>query len=267
MNLATGTILSLDIQWYKDRDMKWMLAALSIVLLTSILILGCDGGEEVSGISDNTSFAPENAVILSGVVATHEPVQGIVQAINTRGEATEEIIADGKGRFSFSLPDHPPFLLRMLHRAQGVELFSFAASAGHVNLTPLTHLAMYVAVGTEVELQDLFHDWDGTQLSPEEVQMATATVNANLAPLLHQQGLDPKTYDFFRTDFNSDGTGIDAVLKTVRISIDPTDQTLSRSIRVLDTAGQPLLAFDPAASDAPTTESPDTARKKEDASQ
>jgi len=239
-----------------------MLAALSIVLMSAILIMGCDGGGEVLDTSVNRTFTPEDTVVLNGIVATDKPLQGIVQAINTRGETSDEVPADAYGRFTLDIPNYPPFILRMIPRDQEVELFSFATSEGHVNLTPLTHLAMYVATGAEVDLTALFHDWDGSQLSPAEVEIATAMVNANLAPLLSKQGLDDKTYDFFRTDFKPDGTGIDAVLNTVRIHIDPAAETLSSSIRILDPSGHQLLTFD-AAPVPPTTSSSAIGRKQE----
>jgi hypothetical protein len=247
--------------------MKRMLAALSIVLLSAMMILGCERGDELSGTSVNRSFTPEDTVVLNGVVAADEPLQGVVQAINTRGETSDEVVVDVHGRFSLSIPNYPPFVLRMIPGDQGIELFSFATSEGHVNLTPLTHLAMYVAVGAGGDLESLFHEWDGSQLSPEEVEMAAATVSANLAPLLSKQGLDYRTYDFFHTDFKSDGTGIDAVLDTVRIDIDPTAKTLSRAIHILDASGNPLLTFDAAAPVANPAASPATGQKKATESQ
>jgi hypothetical protein len=248
--------------------MKRMLAVLSIVLLTSILILGCDGGHEVSDGPLNRTHITEDTVVLNGIVAMDEPLQGVVQAINTRGETSDAVIAGADGRFTLDIPNYPPFMLRIIPHNQGIELFSFAPSAGHVNLTPLTHLAMYVAVGTEVDLETLFHEWDGSQLSPEEVQMAAAMVSANLAPLLDKQGLDHRTYDFFRTDFKTDGTGMDAVLDSVRIHIDAAAETLSSSIRILDPSGRQLSTFDAAIPPVTNTAaSPATGQKQGDKSQ
>ncbi len=246
--------------------MKRMLAALSVALLSSILILGCEGGDDVLDTSVNRAFTPEDAVVLSGVVATDEPLEVVVQAINTWGES-DEVLADADGRFTLAISNHPPFMLRIIPPDQGDELFSFATSEGHVNLTPLTHLAMYVAVGVEVDLEALFHEWDGSQLSPEEVVMAAVTVNANLAPLLNQQGLDHRSYDFFRTDFKSDGTGIDAVLDTVRIHIDPDAETLNSAIRILDVSGRQLLTFDAAVPVTDTTASSAIDQRQEDKSE
>ncbi len=247
--------------------MKRMFAALALALLSSILILGCDGGEGIADTPTTRAFTLEEAVVLNGVVAPDDFLQGVVQAINIRGETSDEVLFDPDGRFTLNISDYPPFLLRLIPHDQEEVLLSFAASAGHVNLTPLTNLAMYVAVGTEVALESLFHEWDGSQLSPEEVEVAMATVNANLAPLLSQQGLDHRTYDFFRTDFQSDGTGIDAVIATIRIDIDFTAETLSRAISILDASGRELLTFDPAATIANTTTSSEVVRESEGESQ
>ncbi len=243
--------------------MKRMLAVLSVVLLSAILMLGCDGGDDASGVAIDTSFEPENAVVLTGVVATNEPLRGVVQAINTFGETSDEVLANPDGRFSLSISNHPPFMLRMIYRDRGVELFSYAAGQGHANVTPLTNLAMHVAAGAGADLSSIFHDWDGSQLTPEEIQMAAATVNANLASLFRKQELDPNTYDVFQTDFKTEGTGMDAVLDAVRIRIDPTAATLSDSVRILDAAGRQLTTFDVSPAEGGTSASPEPAELKE----
>lgn len=242
--------------------MQRVLAVFSIVLLSSILLLGCDGGDEELDTSGNRTLMLEDTVTLYGVVVTDTSAPDVVQAINTRGETSEgKVGADG--RFSLAIANYGPYMLRMIPREPEGELFSFAASEGYVNLTPLTHLALYVAAGTESALlDDVFHDWTG-QLSAEEVQMAAATVNANLAPLFNKYSLDYKTYNVFRTEFHADGTGIDALLDTMRIHIEPNAETSSRSIHILDASGHPLLTFDAAATvDHPATLPAATGPKK-----
>ncbi len=246
--------------------MKRMLAVLSIVLLSTIFIMGCDGGEDASDAPVDTSLALENAVVLTGVVAMEAPLRGVVQAINTYGETSDEVLANPDGRFSLEIPNHAPFMLRMIHRDRGVELFSFAASEGRANVTPLTNLAIHVAAGPGADLSSIFHEWDGSQLAVDEVDMAATTVNTNLALHLQKQGLDPNTYDFFRTDFKTNGTGIDAVLDTVRIRIDPTAETLNGSVRLLDAAGRQLTTFDAGDLGAAPPSSTDSANSKADAS-
>lgn len=242
--------------------MKRMLAVLSIVLLSAIFIMGCDGGDNAADAPVSAAFAPENAVVLTGVVAMERPLRGVVQAINTYGETSDEVRANPDGSFSLEISNHAPFMLRMIHPNRGVELFSFAAGEGHVNVTPLTNLAMHVAAGAGANLSSIFHDWDGSQLSPEEVQMAAATVNANLASLLRNQGLDPKTYDFFQTDFKTNGA--DAVLNIVRIRIDSTAKTLNDSIQILDAAGRQLTPFDASDMSVAPSASPESADPKAD---
>ena len=181
--------------------MNRMLAVLFCVLLSAILTLGCDGGSDSFDAQLDAPFATENTVVLTGVVAMDEPLRGAVQAINTWGETSDEVLADANGRFSLSVSNRPPFLLRMIHDEREVELFSFAAAKGHVNVTPLTDLVVHVAVGVGADLSATFHDWDGSQLSSEAVQMAADTVHANFASLLKQHHLDPATLDFFQDGF------------------------------------------------------------------
>jgi hypothetical protein len=244
--------------------MPRILAVLAIVLLSSILILACDGGHEEIDAFDSRALTPENTVVLNGMVVTDTPLPPVVQAINIRGETSEgKVGADG--RFSVAVANYRPFMLRTIPRDEGKELFSFAASEEEdVYLTELTDLVLYVAVGLEPPLSDLFHAWTG-QLTADEVQMAAATVNANLAPLFAKYGLDYKTYNVFRTAFHADGMGMDALLDAIHVQIDPHAETLSASIHLLDDDGNPLLKFDGNASvDNPAALPATTSQKKAD---
>jgi len=228
--------------------------------------MGCDGGSEFSDPTVNRGVTSEETVMLTGVVATGEPVQGVVQAINTRGETSDEVIPDADGHFAVEISDYRPFLLRLIPHGEGTELFSFSATDDPVNLTPLTNLALYIAVGAGADLEGMYHDWDGRQVSAEDVQMAAAVVNANLAPILHQQGLDPTTYDLFHADVALDSTGLDAVLNTIRVRIDPAETTLNRAIRILDPADRSLLTFDAAVPVPNTAVTPAAGQKQPDKS-
>jgi hypothetical protein len=232
-------------------------------------MLGCDGGREEFEAFDTRASESDDTVVLNGFVALDTPLPPVVQAINTRGETSEGKVSADR-RFSVAIANYPPFMLRTIPReVDEDEVFSFAASDDDVvNLTRLTDLVLYVAVGMGHALSDVFHAWTG-QLSADEVQMAAATVNANLAPLFNKYGLDYKTYNVFRTEFHADGTGMDALLDAIRIQIDPHAETLNSSIHFLDAVGNPLLKFDVNATvDNPATlPAGSTSQKKEDTTQ
>ena len=227
--------------------MQRMFALLSALILSAALILGCDGGDDLSDTSHNRTTASSDMIVLDGLVATGQQVQGLVQAINTLGETASEVNINDGQHFTLRVANHGPFLLRMIpNDAPEAQLFSFASAGGHVNITPLTHLAIYLAVGLETDMEAMFHEWDGGQISPEDVETAAAIVKANLASLLDAQGLDHHAYDLFRAAFDRDDAGMGTVLKTTRIQIDPTAKTLNDSIRILNASGQPLLTFNAA---------------------
>jgi hypothetical protein len=237
--------------------MQRMFALLSALILSAVLILGCDGGDDLSDASLNRTSASPDTIVLTGIVVTGQSFQGTVQAINTLGETASEVnIGDGQ-HFTLDLPNYGPFLLRLIPDADPeAQLFSFARAGGPANITPFTHLAIYLAVGPETDLETMFHEWDGSQVSPEEVETAAATVKANLASLFDAQGLDHRAYDLFHTAFERNDAGMGTLLKQVHIHIDPAANKLNDAIQILSPTGRQIATFD-AAIDVDTPPAPD----------
>ena len=246
--------------------MQRMFALLSALVLSAALILGCDGGDDLSDASLNQTSASSDTIVLHGMTATGQASQGIVQAINRLGEtASERYIGDGQP-FALRLSDHGPYLLRMIpDNNPDTQLFSFSRDGAYANITPLTHLAIYLAVGPETDMETMFHEWDGSQVSPEEIETAAATVKANLASLFDAQGLDHHAYDFFHTAFQRNDAGMGILLRKVRIQIDPDANTLDEAIQILSPTGRALSTFD-AAIDVDTA-APSSGHKQADQSQ
>ena len=80
-----------------------------------------------------------------------------------------------------------------------------------------------------------FESWAATygEITQEEVERAIATINANFEDVLTAAGLTTSV-NFFSESFNADGSGIDAVMDSLVITIDTqsghTGATLNESI-------------------------------------
>lgn len=194
--------------------LKWLLS----LLAAAFLLAGCGGGG--GGDPSTTS--------ITGTVATGAAMTGTVDLVDANGATRQATIAsDG----SFSLDTTglaAPFILRA---SGSTILFSLADEASGVfNITPLTTLAVELIRqewdGTPpADLDQLFTNWnanaDPVDLAGLQAAMlqAQAVINANLASQFQANGLTATTYDFLRTAFTPNSTGIDAVLDAIQLAI------------------------------------------------
>ena len=227
--------------------MQRMFALLSVIVLSAAFILGCDGGDDLSDASLNRSSASSERIVLNGMAVTGQALPGTVQAINRLGETVSERHLDDNQPFTLHLSGHGPYLLRLIpDDPSATPLYSFARDGAYANITPLTNLAIYLAGGPETDMETLFHEWDGSQISPEEVETAAATVKANLASLFDAQGLDSHAYDLFHTAFERNDAGMGMLLKKARIQINPAATKLNEAIQIHSPSGRQIVTFDAA---------------------
>jgi hypothetical protein len=75
----------------------------------------------------------------------------------------------------------------------------------------------------------LYTNWAANhgELTAEAILNAQAIINANFASEMDAEGLDHTTYDFFSTAFMVNGTGIDALLDRLSITIDFTGNSFA----------------------------------------
>jgi hypothetical protein len=114
-----------------------------------------------------------------------------------------------------------PFMIKVVANGTGEVFYSYADAANiTVNVTPLTHLALFLALNGDLDA--LYTNWaaNNGQLTAQLIANAQAIINANFAAEMDGEGLDHAVYDFFGDDFTADGTGIDALLDSLTISID-----------------------------------------------
>jgi len=198
---------------------------LSVTLLMSL-----------GGCSSDSTTTETPTQLLTGTAATGAPISGDVTVKDITG--TEVTIATGTdGSFTLDVTGlSPSYLIKVVPSDGSETLYSYASENDQVvNVTQATNLAMFIAAG-KTDLDALYSAWNGQALSPAGVAAAQDTVLANLAIQLTDAGLDTSSFNFFTTPFDADGTGADAVLDNLNITINPATQ----SITVTDASGNDL---------------------------
>ena len=212
--------------------------------VTMLLLVG------VISCSGSSSSPPTSN--LSGTAATGAGIVGTVTIKDATGaEKSADTSADGSGKYDIDVSDMtPPFIVKVVPaNGAGPTLYSYSDSADKVvNITSMTDLAMFIANGNAA-MDSVYAVWNGSQLTASQVLSAQAVVNANLQAQINAAGLDATVYDFFTTTFNTDGTGIDAVLEA--ITVDTSSGTAMVSIVGLaggsvTITADPSFTFDPA---------------------
>lgn len=192
--------------------LNWWLS----LLISALLLTGCGGGG-----TSSTS--------ISGTVATGAALTGTVEVVDANGVTKSANIGAG-GAFTIDTTGlYAPIMLRATGSggSAGTILYSLADGVtGVFNITPLTHLALELlrqegATGTQTDLAALFAAWNA-EIDPTDrdalhtaMLNAQAAINANLAAQFQAHGLTPTSYDFLRTAFTPDLSGLDAVLEAI----------------------------------------------------
>lgn len=215
------------------------LSGLRILVLAGIalLLVACNG-------SDSGSTASSN---LSGTAAVGAPLDGYVYVVDVNGTEVNTATDATTGDWTVSVSGMTaPFMIKVVANGTGDVFYSYADAADvTVNVTPLTQLALFLAF--DGDLDALYAGWetDYAQLTAQAILNAQAVINANFAAEMDAAGLDHTLYDFFGDAFAADGTGIDALLDSLTISIDFTGGTYTILVggvsfildEVIDTTG------------------------------
>ncbi len=188
------------------------------LLAAAFLLTGC--------LSDGNTVAPATAI--SGTAATGAAMTGTVVLVDANG-VTRTVNIGALGAFQIPTTGlAAPFILRATGSGAdaGTVLFSFADGlTGIFNITPLTHMALeLLRQGDDTpaaDLPTLFSAW-GDRVNPANladiqaaILLAQRRINATLRTAFEVNGLAPATFDFLRTRFSPDGSGIDGVLDSI----------------------------------------------------
>jgi len=178
------------------------------------LLAACGGGS-----SPSASAPVSTPSTVHGVAATGNAIVGRIYVKDVAGQ--EMFVDTTDGSYSIVVDGMTaPFLLKAQWTANGapVTLYSFAATAGTANITPLTEIAVSGAAGS-LSLDTAYAAADAATYSTIAAHLpaAVAGLKKSLGPLLAQYGvgsLDPLT-----GAFAADHTGLDALLDSVRVSV------------------------------------------------
>lgn len=202
------------------------------------------GQVAVSSAPTQNSMGTMTGMPMSGMnmmPITHT-VQGATVSLKDSGGQTAVAMSDGNGRFQIATSGLRAGFLLKAEDNQGHTLFSFADSAGNINVTPLTDLMVRMWYGAHGTTADAAFANPAAHPVPQAAQLAVLNqaVVGLLATALSSQGLAPAKFDLIATPINTDGTGFGRVLDNVSV-LPANGQLLLR-----DALGghQTVMAFD-----------------------
>ncbi len=184
------------------------------ILITLVACGGGGGGGSSSGTSSGGAGGSSSKT-LSGTVATGKALANVAVHLKDSTGTVVSTTADADGKFSFDTSSlTPPFHLR----TQGYGLFSFTEQeSGTANITPLSTALVGIANNGD---SDIFTN------PPSQLDLNTAAtaLKTFMNPVIEKYGVTDA--DFISTAFDANGQGLDALLDSIYISINSTNQTI-----------------------------------------
>jgi hypothetical protein len=189
---------------------------------TGTITVTVSGSTATSSGSFTVTVTPAS-LTLSGTAAAGAPIIGTVTVKDSAGtERVTTIEADGSYSVDVSGMT-PPLALRADGYVGDNEYHLYSAAAlvdadGTVNITPFTDLIIADLAG---DIAANYYDNAGfADLTPEDLAAAETALQAKLQPILTALGVSD-TIDLLRTSFDTDHTGLDAVIDVVKVTVDP----------------------------------------------
>ena len=226
--------------WANRKTRRIQCLGIGWMVLCFLLLTSCGGGGGGGGGPIN----PGGTDTLEGVAAGGAPLVGTVTVRDADGETLIETVALN-GTFTFDVTGMtPPFVVWAEGAVKGAPATYYATcdSDGRVNVTPLTHLAMALALGQDPA--DYYQaNPNAGPPSTDAMQEATETLGTLLAGMYGELGL-PADFDLMRDEFDADGTGFDRLLEMITVTVDGSACCLAEKA-----SGQELLIDDDMADD------------------
>lgn len=206
-----------------------------IVFGAAAFLVGCGGG--------GGSYAPatggSSSGGISGVAAVGSPItpsmNGVVALKDSSSPAkTLSTPTDTTGAYSFSAAQlagtTAPYMLEISYQLGGVSYWLHSAATAAdvsanatINITPLTDLVIANVAGDIA--RNVFNNGNfSATLTAAALQAGASALAAQLLPILKAQGVDAAV-DLLHQSFRADGTGLDAVLDSLSITVDAATKT------------------------------------------
>lgn len=203
----------------------YQMCLLLLLLLLILMAPGCgmlDDDDEDDAV---IRVVPQTKTI-TGTAAAGAPIVGYVKVKGVNGNTAMADI-DSSGEYSLDVTAlTAPYLLvaRGIVNGESVRLYSTGVAEGNINITPVTNLITSRIVESG---DDAFDSWgtESASVDTTAIQSAEATVQQQLAPILEAYGITTEI-DLMGSEFDTDQSGLDAVLDMVDIKIDNANQVM-----------------------------------------
>jgi hypothetical protein len=200
-----------------------MIGRISVLLL---LLTACGGG---GGGGDPTGPGGGGTTTISGTAAAGAPIVGIVNIKGANG-ATASSAIELDGYYSIDVSNLTAPYILYAEGAVGdktISIYSAAVSAGTINITPITDFILRNALGAPAE--GAYDNWNSVQVDESSLIEAENDVQNQLAPMLAGAGVATEV-DLISTAFDTNHTGMDAVLDGLDISYNGSMATITNNL-------------------------------------
>jgi hypothetical protein len=206
-----------------------------VVFCAAAFVAGCGGG------SGDAPAAPvgTSGGGISGVAAVGNPItpsmNGVVALKDSSSPAkTLSTATDATGAYSFSAAQlagtTAPYMLEISYQLGGVSYWLHSAAtaadvsaSATINITPLTDLVIANLAGDIA--RNVFNNGNfSATLTASALRAGASALAAQLKPILLAQGVDAAV-DLLHQSFTANGTGLDAVLDSLSITVDAVTKT------------------------------------------
>lgn len=202
---------------------------LGALFICAVIVAACSsGGDSPSGTSPSPGTA---STTISGTAAGGAPLIGTITVKDSKGtEKFKTVDLAAAGAYSIDVTGlTPPFVLRADGTVGGTSVTYFSGTASvttngsvTVNITPFTGLIIGNVAGQIAA--NYYNNGNFSTLTTQTLNDEQVRLRDRLLPLLQAVGLS-NTVDLLRASFNANGTGIDAALDAVRVTVDPATNT------------------------------------------
>jgi hypothetical protein len=207
--------------------MKLRMMNAALMIGAALLLTACSSG------GDSPSGTPTGAAstTVSGTAAGGAPLVGTITVKDSKGiERPKNIDLAAGGAYSIDVTGlTPPFVLRADGAVGGQAVTYFSGTDSvitngkiNVNVTPFTSLIIGNIAGQIAA--NYYNAGDFSTLTTQALTDAQRQLRDRLLPLLQALGLN-NTIDLLRDSFSANGTGIDAALDIVKVTVNPNSNT------------------------------------------
>ena len=109
-----------------------------------------------------------------------------------------------------------------------VPLFSAALNGGTANITPLTTLQVFEAVG-RTDPSEIYNSGDFSKIRRSSLDYGKLTITSNLVTQFTSNGLDLTTHDPITTLMVANGVGMDAILDQTNVFFSESEASRGNS--------------------------------------